>query len=344
MSSSRIALGALVVLSLAGLLSACGTDATSPRQTPISERTLAWASGGGGIIATSDGGSTWARQESGTTAGLCAIAFADVLHGWAVGEKGTVVSTTDGGEHWSAQDSGTKHLLTSVTFVDPSHGWAGGNSGLILATSDGGATWRTQHTGRRQQQISDVVFADRESGWALVADDPPAPQVLLATVDGGEHWTTCEVGSVNGITDFDFWDDRQGWIVNDWGRFFSTDDGGVNWRRRAVRSPVGAATSSAAFPSRSRGWVFGYDGQAFATTDGGRHWVRQHTGVRQILGEAAFVDDLHAFILGINDPTSSVMPADPGAALLATNDGGEHWQKQVNPTGGLSDITCVRQR
>ena len=49
--------------------------------------------------------------------------------------------------------------------------------------------------------------------------------------------------------------------------------------------------------------------------------------------------------MGNNDPRLGAMPADPRAAILATSDGGEHWQKQANPvTEQLSDIACVRQR
>lgn len=55
--------------------------------------------------------------------------------------------------------------------------------------------------------------------------------------------------------------------------------------------------------------------------------------------------DLELEAMGNNDPRLGAMPADPRAAILATSDGGEHWQKQANPvTEQLSDIACVRQR
>src|SRR5256885_564474 len=59
------------------------------------------------IVATSDGGATWKRQQSGTSENLSSVHFADSRHGWAAGDGGTILSTSDGGGSWRAQPSGT---------------------------------------------------------------------------------------------------------------------------------------------------------------------------------------------------------------------------------------------
>jgi hypothetical protein len=62
-----------------------------------------WGVGGGGtILATRDGGTTWQAQSSGTQAHLWSVQFLpDGQRGWAVGVGGTILSTRDGGTTWT---------------------------------------------------------------------------------------------------------------------------------------------------------------------------------------------------------------------------------------------------
>ena len=65
----------------------------------FSDATHGWAVGTvGTILATTDGGVTWSKQNSGSGLRLTGVTFADATHGWAVGDDGTVLATTNGGE------------------------------------------------------------------------------------------------------------------------------------------------------------------------------------------------------------------------------------------------------
>lgn len=55
------------------------------------------------IMRTDDGGTTWIKQKSGTTAKLHAVTFSDVNQGTAVGEFGIILHTKDGGTTWVKQ-------------------------------------------------------------------------------------------------------------------------------------------------------------------------------------------------------------------------------------------------
>ncbi|MBC8179615.1 hypothetical protein H8E88_00685, partial [candidate division KSB1 bacterium] len=104
-----------------------------------------WAVGSNGVIVhTSDGGSSWSSQTSGTSNYLLSVHFSDSRTGWAVGGYGTIVHTSDGGSSWSSQTSGTSNWLWSVHFSDSQTGWAVGSNGTIVHTSDGGSSWSSQ--------------------------------------------------------------------------------------------------------------------------------------------------------------------------------------------------------
>src|SRR5215470_18499952 len=62
--------------------------------TLAGDGTRAWAVGAGGtILATADGGKTWAAQPSGVQAGLWSVRFhAEGQQGWAVGGRTTLAT------------------------------------------------------------------------------------------------------------------------------------------------------------------------------------------------------------------------------------------------------------
>jgi photosystem II stability/assembly factor-like uncharacterized protein len=52
-----------------------------------------WAVGASStILATTNGGTTWTAQPSGTSQRLWGVVFVSDSHGWAVGESGTILA------------------------------------------------------------------------------------------------------------------------------------------------------------------------------------------------------------------------------------------------------------
>ena len=94
----------------------------------------------GTILRTTNGGTTWTSQTSGTTADLYGVSFSDANNGTAVGMFGTTLRTTDGGTIWTLQTA-TSYNLESVSFTDANNGTAVGEAGTILRTTNGGATF-----------------------------------------------------------------------------------------------------------------------------------------------------------------------------------------------------------
>jgi hypothetical protein len=94
----------------------------------------------GAILRTTNGGTTWTSQSSGTTAALYGVSFTDANAGTAVGDNGKILHTTNGGTIWTSQLSGTTKALTGVSFTDANTGTAVGLNGTILRTLTGGVT------------------------------------------------------------------------------------------------------------------------------------------------------------------------------------------------------------
>jgi hypothetical protein len=137
---------------------------------------------GGTIIRTTNGGSLWFEQISGTTGALTDICFTDDNTGTVVGREttrdGLILRTTDGGNTWwTSADNGVPELR-SVDFADENTGWAVGDYGWILKTTDGGGSWKKLVSGVCQP-LGPVRFVDSETGWVV------AEGTVLRTTNGG---------------------------------------------------------------------------------------------------------------------------------------------------------------
>ena len=97
----------------------------------------------GTLLRTTDGGGTWTSQ-SGTSAHLQAVYFADSNTGTAVGGAGggggVILQTTNGGISWTSQPYGSTTPLLGVSFVSPTVGTVVGDNGIIFRTNTGGIT------------------------------------------------------------------------------------------------------------------------------------------------------------------------------------------------------------
>jgi hypothetical protein len=102
------------------------------------------------VLATTNGGTTWKVQNTGTSSPLRSVWFAEGSSGkigWAIGgggfypdDYGVIVTTTDGGGSWTTQPSNAGNELHAVFFSDVKTGWIVGGYGTVLKTTNGGVT------------------------------------------------------------------------------------------------------------------------------------------------------------------------------------------------------------
>ena len=194
-----------------------------------------WACGRRGtMLHTSDGGTTWVRQETGTEFTLAAVHFADPKNGMAVGHEGTIMHTADGGMTWERQKSPVDFFLMDVQCLSPLKAVIVTERTHILITRDGGKTWTI---GFKDSDfiLKAVSFSDARNGWAVGEYG-----FIYHTEDGGETWhiqaghygfspTTGALVGDKYLFDVAAVSAKEAWAVGIDGYIKRTLDGGRTW-------------------------------------------------------------------------------------------------------------------
>jgi len=269
----------------------------------------------GTILRTTDGGTTWTSQISGTTVQFYGVSFIDANNGTVVG-YGTssildILRTTDGGINWTSQMSGTKNSFRSVSFTDANTGIAVGVKGIILRTTNSGTTWISQTSGTASD-LHGVSFVDSNNGWVVGGVS------ILRTTDGGTTWTLQTSGTTSSLYDVSFVDANTGWAVGDYGAIIKTTDGGTTWTPQLSGTTMFLYDVS--FVDTNTGTAVGHSGTILRTTDGGSTWTMQTSGTSGELRGVSFIDVYNGAAVG------------SGGTILRTTDGGTAWSRQQTMT------------
>ena len=233
----------------------------------------------GGLMVTTDGGTTWSNRNTGGQGHLRNIEFSDANHGFAVGDGGLLVATADGGKTWEVRKTGTTENLTAIQFVGQS-GWVTGYDGVVLHSADGGLTWSLQTTNTKES-LENLFFLDAERGWVV-----GWAGTILHTTDGGKAWQHARTDAAQwSLMSVYFRDANNGWTVGFSGQIMRSRDGGVTWT--AQTSPVTSSLTSVLFDSSNRGWITA-DDTLLTSEDAGESWKSVSVGV----GEKLFLCQL----------------------------------------------------
>lgn len=282
--------------------------------------TQGWAVGSNGtIITTTNGGSTWSAQNSGSLQQLNAVYFTSPNQGFVVGNAGVILTTSNGGVTWIAQSSSTSNALNGVYFISSTKGWAVGNAGTILTTNNGGTTWGLQ-TSNTGNILYAITFVNNTRGWAV-----GNAGTILTTNNGGTTWSAQTSGTTNPLYSISFTSSTQGWVTGNAGTILTTSNTGTTWT--AQTSGTTNALNGVYFTSAMQGCAVGANGSIYTTINGGATWTSQNSGSGNILYGVHFVSSTHGWAIGI------------GGTIVTTSNGGNTWNPQAY--GIVQQLNCV---
>lgn len=151
---------------------------------------------GGTINRTTDAGSTWVTQSSGTTHDLHVVQLLDNRIGFIGGGRGSFLRTADGGSSWTETPlADTNKEIFSMYFINSTTGWIGtwapSEPAEVLKTTDAGTSWSVE-TAIGNRVVSAISFTDSLHGWMA----GQAGSVFITT-DGGRSWSLSYTGTAS---------------------------------------------------------------------------------------------------------------------------------------------------
>lgn len=243
-----------------------------------------------------------------------------------------------------------ERLLLDVAALPDGRLVAVGGRGHILLSADAGVTWR-QAPVPVNANLTAVHFSDAKHGWAVGHDE-----AILATVDGGEHWSLRHYAPSRQQPLLGVWFDGagRGIAIGAFSTVYRSTDGGLSWESEVfapeplpppagARQPAKAAASAAhdamkedegisqphlnaiAADAAGRLYVAAEAGQLFRSDDGGRRWVTLASpyngsffGVLPLAGDTLLAFGLRGHLYRSEDAGRSWTELDSGTtALLA---------------------------
>lgn len=269
----------------------------------VSENSAYIITNNGKINKTTDGGSSWTPQNSGTELPLWDIFFLDAANGFIVGgnsTNGVILKTADGGNSWTSTNMQMK--ATSIYFKDYKNGFATGER-ILYKTNDAGKTWYEQNLG--YQTYENVFFIDNNTGFLVVRSAEKLGTLILKTANGGKDWTPLTNVSLDGCTIHKIQViNGAAYLVANSGKIYKTFDKGNTWK--IMDSPL---LKSACFINENQAiWVGQFwhelgcfpEGMLCLTNDNGRNWESKfypHT-VFYSINDIGFVNDSTVIIVG----------------------------------------------
>jgi photosystem II stability/assembly factor-like uncharacterized protein len=278
--------------------------------------TTGWAVGGAGaILYTSDGGTTWTAQTSGTTVALTNVWGTDATHVWATGVYGTILFYN--GTTWTAQTSNTAWTLNGIWGTDATHVWAVGVSGTILFYD--GTTWTTQTSGTTNA-LQSVWGTNTSKVWIVGAYDlSTSSATILSTSNGGSTWTAQT--NTSGAILNDIWgtDANNLWAVGFNGNIHATTNGGTSWTAQTSGTTqelyrVLGINASNIWAVGASGTILKYDGTNWAAQTSG--FVRPLFGLSTVDGSNIWASGDAGTILKYNGTSWSTQRSKTPSAVL----------------------------
>jgi photosystem II stability/assembly factor-like uncharacterized protein len=302
----------------------------SPNQayamTVVSNDSLFYVNGQGGIFSSIDGGQNWTYfQTIFNTSWFLDIDFPSKLVGYTCGgtnfgtHTNVIAKTIDGGASWDSLTSNaySGYNFEHIEFLNEDLGFVSGDIPFILKTTDGGSSF-TQINLPNNSSVTSISFNSISnvilSTFKYNGQNSKIYSMIRST-DLGTSWTEVYTDTMTGVSGLNrrrineifFVDDNYGFAVGGNGLFLKTSDGGVSWVKSFIH-PFNNL-SGVHFITKDIGYINNAGG-IYKTIDGGDNWTVQNISPLSIIGKISFANDTIGYALG-------------GSGIYKTTNGGE---------------------
>ena len=313
------------------------------------DASTAWAvgtvSGGGVILKTTDGGTTWVRQKTITgswpTQPLSSISVVDANTAWASGYR-ILLKTTDGGANWNVVYSSTSNYegVPDVCAVDADNAWAilidANLTSHIFKTSDGGATWVNLYSRPYSSGLLARISAvDKVTAWAVggaVLDSfygsySSSGGSIVKTSDMGATWQEQTPAGAPVFMNVLARDASNAWVTGQ-GTIMHTTDGGANWTTTYTEAGtqfwgLSASDDATIWATGLFGTSPSFGGRVVKTVDEGNTWQTLYSTTAHWLCSIDALDAANAWAGSVNNLLTNIVYSSGNSVILHTVNGGD---------------------
>ena len=254
----------------------------------------------GEIYKTTDAGSSWEKQNSGTTLRLYSVFFIDENTGFASGRA-------TGGCLDNDCDQGSP----------------------FLKTTDGGETWEKIFF-KDYTEISNLHFFDNLNGLAIIHTPLPSSEkcFIAKTSNGGVSWELIDLNIYPTYYNKYYCFDNSIYISGENQKIFTSKDYGNTWE--TIYTPLSAwdYVRNMYFYNEHIGYIDGIS-NIYKTVDGGVNWETVDFPYSSI-GTFHFYNEAEGFIIiVVHEYDGGDFPTYKGCIAYQTYDGGATWENSA---------------
>jgi photosystem II stability/assembly factor-like uncharacterized protein len=307
--------------------------------------------GGNGIIATSDGGSTWSYQhEASGTLGITSISCSNSQDCVAVGSATTpsccsaplILETTTAGATWSnvsLPSNDVTYYLTSVSCPTGTTDCIAAGADGSLQSTDRGLEWTYEPAPNSDVTLGYVSCASATAciGVGYSSAGGPLAGVAYSTTNLGQSWTSQTIPSGDDSLSSVSCPSASDCFASGSSGVIATANGGAKWNAQP-----GAGTGGILSCSSTSNCVVASATTISYTTDGGTAWnagaVTVGSGTLRGVSCVASASDCTAVAFFENDYQNTEIQGE----IFTSSNNGATWTSQSPPegVGPLSSVAC----
>jgi len=245
----------------------------------------------------------------------------------------TIRFTTNGGLNWVSNII-PEYSSNNINFINFNMGFVMGSNNRILSTIDNGNTWtyltESNGSGTASNWLKEIAFVNINTGFVCGWNS-----YFRKTTDRGENWIPIQTGFNGHISDLDFVDEENGYLVGGNSGFTyvaKTTNGGLNFTQ--ISSFDSYLANGIEFVNHKIGFILG-NYSFYRTSNSGMNWSHISLSDTVQLYGIDFINEATGFVAG------QLLYSSPPNRIYKTTNSGLNWQQMFSANNSFYNIDFV---